>query len=186
MHAHPVFGSLLTLILSVCSRKAVVDLELAEEKIMCSLEAASSAFRSLATVESSRAAGFDSHAESFLTNLAEAQQLMGKRISQLGPDVPFENGSMRPLIEADIAVQKLAHVHLALQRALRCVDAPEADQLIVPSVVKFDSEPATSGAVLASSGNDVDSTAPVTEMQADIAIDDDFGLNDSSTMDLVG
>lgn len=162
-----------------------MDLELAEEKIMRSLEAASSAFRSLATVESSQAAAFDNHAESFLTNLAEAQQLMGERISKLGPDVPFENGSMRPLIEADIAVQKLAHVHLSLQRALRCLDVPEAEQLSVPSAVKFESGPATSSALLPGPGND-ESTALVTELQADIAIDGDFGLNDSNAMDLVG
>lgn len=167
------------------TEKAFVDLELAEEKIMCSLEAASSAFRSLATVESSRAGAFDAHAEKFLTNLAEAQQLMGKRISQLGPDIPFENGSMRQLIEADIAVQKLSHVHLALQSALRCVDAPESEQVGAPSAVKFESGPATSSAVLGGPGNDDDSAVRVADLHADIAIDGDFGLHDSNAMDLV-
>lgn len=176
---------------ATATEKAVLDLEMAEEKIMRSLEAASSAFRSLAAVESSRAGPFDSHAESFLTNLAEAQQLMGKRIAQLGPDVPFENGSMRALIEADIAVQKLAHVHLALQEALRCVDAPEAEQVSEPPAVKFDTGPAASSALVASPGNNDDSTAPladmhaVTDMRTDMPIDGHFGLNDSSAMDLI-
>lgn len=163
-----------------------MDLELAEEKIMCFLQAASAAFRSLATVQSSQAGAFDSHAEQFLTNLADAQQLMGKQISQLGPYIPFENGSMRKLIEADIAVQKVAHVHLALQRALRSVDVPAVTQSGGPSSGKFESGQAASSTLLVSTENN-DPAVPVADLQADLVIDGDFGMTDTTNaMDLVG
>jgi hypothetical protein len=99
-------------------------LEEAERKILSSLESASAAFRALATADSSRAHAFDGHAESFLADMATAQQLVRSRISLLGPDLPFENGSMRRLVEADIAVQTTAHAHAALRRTLEVATAP--------------------------------------------------------------
>jgi hypothetical protein len=103
---------------------AMAVLEEAERKILSSLESASAAFRALATADSSRAHAFDGHAESFLADMATAQQLVRSRISLLGPDLPFENGSMRRLVEADIAVQTTAHAHAALRRTLEVATAP--------------------------------------------------------------
>lgn len=106
---------------------AVGTLEEAEEKIMSALESATSAFRSLAAADSTRVSPFDAHAESFLTDLAEAQKLIRSRISLLGPDLPFENGSMRSLIEADIALQATSLIHARLERCVRAAVPPSTE-----------------------------------------------------------
>jgi hypothetical protein len=85
------------------------------------LDSAAAAFLALGTADSSRAGPFDSHAEIFLRDLAEARNLIRARITALGPDLPFENGSMRRLVEGDLAAQRIAHAHDILQRALKVV-----------------------------------------------------------------
>lgn len=89
----------------------------------------------------------------------------------LGPDIPFENGSMRKLIEADVAVQKVAHVHLALQRALQGIAGPSAGN--------SGHAAATTDALLPDVSND---DADPGGLHSGIGAD--FDLNDSA-MDLV-
>jgi hypothetical protein len=117
---------------------------------MSCLEAASAAFRCLASAQSAGASSFSSHADMFLTDLAEARRLLRKRISMLGPDVPYENASTRKLIEADIAVEKVAHLHRALEKTLEgtdvthSMDPMEADVInetalhVEPATIRMD------------------------------------------------
>ena len=96
-------------------------MEEAEKFLISSLESASAAFRALATAESSRAKSYDKHAESFLRDLARAQSLILEQISSLGPDLPFENGTMQVLVGADISAKQTIFAHRAVARALSVV-----------------------------------------------------------------
>jgi hypothetical protein len=108
--------------LSTCrSHSAISALEEAETTVISALESAGAAFRALATAESSRAKSFDSHAESFLRDLARAQSLILEQISSLGPDLPFENSTMQSLVGADISAKQTIFAHRAVARALRVV-----------------------------------------------------------------
>lgn len=100
---------------------ALETLEDAEKKVIAALEDASTAFKVLSSADSARASPFDRHAESFLSNLSAAQQLIRSRISALSPDLPFENGSNHHLLEADLAMQRITHVHTILQNILEDV-----------------------------------------------------------------
>jgi hypothetical protein len=90
-------------------------------KVISAMESASSAFRALAAAESSRASSFDAHAEIFLRDLAGARQLILDQIFALGPDLPFENSTMRSLVEADLAVQRTGFAHQSVARAIHVV-----------------------------------------------------------------
>jgi hypothetical protein len=90
-------------------------------KVISAVESASSAFRALAAAESSRASSFDAHAETFLRDLAGARQLILDQVSALGPDLPFENSTMRSLVEADLAAQRTGFAHQSVTRALHIV-----------------------------------------------------------------
>lgn len=146
----------------VCSTNrsaAVSSLEEAERKIIASMESASMAFRSLAAADSSRAVAFDGHAESFLTDLAEAQELIRARIAKLGPDLPFENGSMRRLVEADIALHKTSHAHAALSKALEVADSGGDNTDPKPSETAVDVEGVADAADGAGAQGEVDFTS---------------------------
>lgn len=99
--------------------EALSSLHEAEQKIISSLLSASQAFRSLSDPSSST---FQKHAESFVTDLSGAQTLIRKRITNIGADLPFENITMRRLIDADLALQRTAHLHRALVRTLVALD----------------------------------------------------------------
>lgn len=97
---------------------AMDELEQAEKHVIAALEDASAAFKALSSAHSSRMTGYDEHAEKFLSNLASAQRIIRGRISALSPDIQFENGSYLHLLEADLAMRRLAHVHKMLQNTL--------------------------------------------------------------------
>jgi hypothetical protein len=102
---------------------AMSSLEEAERKIISALQSAAAAFRALGTADSMRAGSFDAHSEAFLRGLADVQGLVRASISALGTDLPLENGSMRHLIEGDMAAQRTAHAHDILKRTLDLVPA---------------------------------------------------------------
>lgn len=99
----------------------------AEQKVVASLQHASLALRAVSAVDASQSLPpVNQHSDAFISNLHDAQKLIRERIQQLGADLPFENIMMRRLIEADLAVQRTAHVHRALIYALSLVDESAA------------------------------------------------------------
>lgn len=113
---------------------ALAKLQQAEQKIVTGLQHASTAFRALATVDAEQAApAFNKHAETFLKQLHEARELIRDRIKQVGADLPFENVTMRRLIESDLAIQRTAHVHRALLHSLHQLDEVPTTEATAPS-----------------------------------------------------
>lgn len=101
------------------TKEALASLNEAEKKILSSLNSATDAFRSLSDPAASN---FNKHAEAFVTDLHAAQSLIRKRISGIGADLPFEDNSVRRLVEADLALQRTAHVHRTLVSTLVDLD----------------------------------------------------------------
>lgn len=106
--------------------EALGKLRSAEDKVIAALKSASSAFKSLSTADSARATAFHGHSEAYLNNIYEAQELVRECIQNVGTDLPFENGTMRRLVEADLAVQRTSHVHRSLVKTLQMLDEPPA------------------------------------------------------------
>lgn len=106
------------------TEQALAPLHEAEQKILSALSASSLAFRALSSEAGPSAApsAFSTHAATFLKDLLAAQELIRSRIAHITADVPFENVTMRRLIEADLGVQRTAHVHRALVRTLAALD----------------------------------------------------------------
>lgn len=112
---------------------ALSKLRQAEQKIVAAMHHASAAFRALATVDAQQAQPFTQHAEAFMKQLHDAQTLIRERIRHVGTDLPFENITMRRLIEADLAVQRTAHVHRSLVRALTAIQEIPVSDAAAPS-----------------------------------------------------
>lgn len=109
--------------------KAQATLSEAESSLFSALESASEALRALSSVDSTKASPFDRHAESFINKLGSVQEIVRTQIAQVGRDLPLENGSMRKLVEADLAAQQTRHSHAAVREALKLLteDAPDAE-----------------------------------------------------------
>lgn len=91
----------------------------AEKLVVSSVEAAASAFQALSAIDASAAPKATPHAERFVRDLSEAQRLVRQCITSLSSDLPFENATLNHLINADLAVQRTAHVHRSLVRTKR-------------------------------------------------------------------
>lgn len=76
---------------------------------------------------------FVKHMDGMLANLLEVQNLVRERIQHVGADLPFENVTLRRLIESDLAVQRTAHVHRALVYTLtKLGEQPLPDAYLPP------------------------------------------------------
>lgn len=112
---------------------ALAKMRQAEQKVVASLKHASLALRALSAVDASQSSTpFNQHSDAFISNLHDAQKLIRERIQQLGADLPFENIMMRRLIEADLAVQRTAHVHRGLVYALSIIDESATPDATAP------------------------------------------------------
>lgn len=108
--------------------ESLTSLREAEELVVSAVESAGAAFQALSAAESGGAQDASAHSERFIKDLYSANRLVRARIAQLTSDHPFENPTLSRLIEADLAVQRTAHIHRALVRALRRVaDADPKD-----------------------------------------------------------
>lgn len=91
----------------------------AEELVVSSVEAAATTFQALSGVHATATQEATPHAERFVRDLSSAQVLVRNCIASLSSDLPFENATLNHLINADLAVQRTAHVHRSLVRTLR-------------------------------------------------------------------
>lgn len=99
---------------------ALAPLHEAEQKILCALTAASLSIRSLSTPTAR--ATFPTHSATFLKDLNHAQYILRQRIETISADIPFENITLRRLVEADLSLQRTSHVHRSLVRILAAFD----------------------------------------------------------------
>ena len=111
--------------------ESLSKLRQAEQQLLSALSHAGNACRSLSTCDVVQAAPFTQHAESFLKDLYSAQNLIRNQIMRTQPDLPFENLTLLRLVEADLAVQRTAHIHRILTRTLQLLGEP----IDVPSAV---------------------------------------------------
>lgn len=102
------------------SLDSLTPLHTAEQKLLASLTSASKAIRALAPPASTT--HFSTHATTFLNELISAQQLIRQSIHHLKIDLPFENSSARRFIEADLSLQRIAHIHRSLVATLAALD----------------------------------------------------------------
>lgn len=96
----------------------------AEQKVLSALNHAAQATKTLSTANPSQATSFSSQSESFLKDLYAAQALVRQQIQLIEIDRPYENITMRRLVDTDIAVQRTAHIHRSLVRILAALDEP--------------------------------------------------------------
>lgn len=106
--------------------ESLKKLQHAEQKVISALTHATEAIRTLSKTEAPNSSLFSTQAKSFLSELREAQEVIHGQISTLRTDLPFENVTMRRLVETDLAVQRTAHVHRSLVQTLKMMGEPVA------------------------------------------------------------
>ncbi|CAN8075251.1 unnamed protein product [Agarophyton chilense] len=104
--------------------ESLKKLTTAEEKILTFLTHATEAIRALSQTDAPDATLATAEAQAFLTNVHEVQSILRSQIETLTSDVPQENITMLRLVEADLALQRTAHVHRALAHVLRLFGEP--------------------------------------------------------------
>lgn len=97
------------------TKDALASLNEAERKILSSLKSAAGAFRALSDPATSN---FNGNAAAFVSDLYAAQAIIRNRIESTGADLSFEDNSVRRLVEADLSLQRTAHVHRAVVNIL--------------------------------------------------------------------
>ena len=97
----------------------------AEGLVISALENAGAVFRALSHTEASASASCSGHAEQFARDLFRAQALIQGKISNLSNDLPFENSTLLRLVDAELSIQRTAHVHRALVDTLARVRADD-------------------------------------------------------------
>lgn len=104
------------------TQESLLRLREAEQKVLSALRHAAQATKTLSTADATLCIPFKGQAESFLTDLYDAQTLLRAQIDCINTDRPFENVTMRRLVESDLAVQRVAHVHRSLAAMLSLLD----------------------------------------------------------------
>ncbi len=105
----------------------------ADQLIISAVEAAAKAFKALAdSKDTKNELLIEQHSTRFFTDLHKAMVHIQGRIAALSSDLPFENATLNHLINADLAVQRTAHVHRSLVRTLKRVDDGERRDSDVP------------------------------------------------------
>lgn len=113
--------------------KNLKELREADQLIISAVEAAGAAFQALADAKDTKQELIvEQHCARFITDLHKAMTHIRGRIAALSSDLPFENATLNPLINADLAVQRTAHVHRSLVRTLKRVDDGERHDNDVP------------------------------------------------------
>lgn len=98
----------------------------ADQLIISAVEAASAAFKALADAQDTKQElVVEQHCGRFITDLHKAMAHIQDIIAALSSDLPFENATLNNLINADVAVQRTAHVHRSLVRTLKRVGDDE-------------------------------------------------------------
>ncbi|KAI0557701.1 Mediator complex protein [Gracilaria domingensis] len=109
---------------SLTTAESLRRLNAAEQKVLNFLTQATEAVRALSQTEAPEVTSASVHAQQFIVNVHEVQAILRSQIESLTSDVPQENTTMLRLVEADLALQRTAHVHRALAHILRAFGEP--------------------------------------------------------------
>ncbi|PXF44839.1 hypothetical protein BWQ96_05422 [Gracilariopsis chorda] len=104
--------------------ESLQKLRVAEQKVLTFLSQATDAVRALSNTESPQVTTATVHAQQVVSNLYDVQAILRNQIDALSSDMPLEDGTKLRLVEADLALQRTAHVHRSLVHILKLFGEP--------------------------------------------------------------